>query len=388
MIGRLQCHATPGAKAQNSVDNPLLFFILQAGQNREVSMSKWLILPAVLVSVWDSCAFSQPIFAPPVNVGTPINSASSEWDPFLTADGKKFFFVSLRDNSIDIWFSEMTDTGWTQARMLGPRINYGVDLQTSPSVSPDGQKLYYVDASRDGFSWDIWVSTFDSAANDWSTPQNVGWPVNTPGVEFSARIGPDGQHLYFSSSVANGENRCGLYVSEWDGSSWSVSSPLGAGQCGISEYPTITADLTEIYYYQYVSDGTSIFVQCWNGSAWGPQVDLRPQLIGNTGSSFITPSGDSLFFTGCDDFSGFGSCDIWLAIRLISGDLNLDSQLTIADVVLELYKVFLNQAYPAPSGAGDLICDGRFTAADISLLLLKVFGVSYSVQEPNLVTLG
>ncbi len=323
----------------------------------------------------------QPVFGPAVNMGPKINSASHELDPFLTADGKKFFF----SDGADIWFSEMTDTGWTQAIRLNSQINYGIHYQVSPSVSPDGQKLYYVDASRGGAYWDIWGSTWDSSINDWDTPVNLGPPVNTSEGEYSARLGPDGRHLYLSISNAVG---CGLYVSEWDGSSWSIPAPLGAGQCAISEYPSITGDSKEIYYRQVVSDGTSTFMHCRNQSAWGPAIDMRPQLGGRTGTPFITASGDSLFFAGCSDFPGFGGCDIWMATRLLSGDLNLDSQFTTADVVLELYKVFLDQPHPAPSGAGDLNCDGRYTPADITILLLKVFGVSHTVRKTNLVSLG
>ncbi len=329
----------------------------------------WALLASILVSTPSLIFSQQPVFGPAVNMGPKINSASHQLDPFLTADGKKFFFSS----GADIWFSEMTDTGWTQARMLGPQINYGIDFQVSPSVSPDGQKLYYVDASRDGFSWDVWVSTWDSSINDWGVPQNLGPPVNTSGGEYSARIGSDGQHLYLSISNDIG---CGLYVSEWNGSSWSVPTPLGAGFCAISEYPTITADLKEIYYHQYVSDGKSVFVQCQNSSAWGPQIDIRPQIGGRAIAPFITITGDSLFFAGYPDLGGFGGTDIWVATRMLSGDLSVDGQLTIADVVLELYRVFLGQPYVAPDAAGDLTCDGRFTAADISVLLLKVFGVN------------
>ncbi|HXF49316.1 MAG TPA: hypothetical protein VNL73_07825 [Verrucomicrobiae bacterium] len=316
----------------------------------------------------------QPVFGPPVNLGPRINTASHELDPFLTADGKKLFF----SDGADIWFSEWLNNNWTQAVRLGPQINYGIHLQTSPSVSPDGQKLYYVDASRDGYWWDIWVSTWDSSTNNWGTAQHLDYPINTPGVEFSARMGPDGQKLYLSTSYCCDslypDGRCGFYVSEWNGNSWSLPEFLGGGQCEVSQYPSITADLQELYYYQYVSDGTSTFVNCWKQSGWGPQIDLRSQLGGNTGSSYITPSGDSLFFTGCADFSGFGGCDIWMARRMLSGDLNLDSQLTAADVVLELNRVFLEEPYPATPPIGEMTCDGLFTPADVVVLLLRVFG--------------
>lgn len=343
-----------------------------------------LLLSGLVPSGIEGVAFSQqPVFGPPVNLGPKFNSASHELDPFLTADGQKFFF----SDGADIWFSEKTDTGWTKARRLGPQINFFIYLQTSPSVSPDGQKLYYVDAERGGAFWDIWVSTWDSSINDWGITENLGWPVNTPGVEFSARIGPDGRHLYFSSSSdsvdsLNPNGRCGLYVSEWNGNSWSIPTELGAGYCGdIPDYPTITANNKELYYQRLVNDGTSIVVHCWNQTAWGPAINLRPQLGGRTGTPFITPSGDSLFFAGSVDLGGFGGADIWMTTRILSGDLNLDGQLSMADVILELNKVFLDDPFPAQPAAGDLSCDGRFSAADVVLLLKQVFGVTLTSTE-------
>ena len=55
------------------------------------------------------------------------------------------------------------------------------------------------------------------------------------------------------------------------------------------------------------------------------------------------------------------------------GDLNLDSQLTPTDVVLELNKVFLDESFPAAPQIGDLNCDNLFTPADVVLILYRVF---------------
>jgi Tol biopolymer transport system component len=323
-------------------------------------------------------AFSQPLFGPPVNLGPKVNTPYLESDPFLTADGKKLFFAAERPDGFgqeDIWFSEWTDTGWTNPVVLGPQIN-SFARDKSPSVSPDGQKLYYVIGSA---SWDIFVSTWDSSINDWVTPVNVGPPVNTPGAEFSARLGPDGRHLYFSS-VSSSPSRCGFYVSEWNDTSWSEPQSLGVGGCDVSEYPSTSANGLRLYYDSYVSDGKSIFTAFWNGASWGPSFDLRPDLGGNTATPFVTPTGDSLFFTGCADFPGFGVCDIWITRRFVLGDLNLDSQLTTTDIVLELNKVFLDTPYAAPERLGDLNCDSAYSPADAVLILLRVFGMISSLD--------
>ena len=51
----------------------------------------------------------------------------------------------------------------------------------------------------------------------------------------------------------------------------------------------------------------------------------------------------------------------------------MDGELTAADVVLELNKVFLGEPYPAPEAVGDMNCDSGFTPADAVLLLQVVY---------------
>ncbi len=335
-----------------------------------------LLLAAGAVLLFSEVAISQPVFAPPVNVGPPINTASHEGDPFLTVDGKKLYFVSLRDNTLSIWSAERSDTGWAEPVKLGPQINAGLSGKWSPSVSPDGQKLYYVDDSRQGFFWDIWVCTWDSSVNDWGTPANLGPPVNTEGAEVAVRISPDGQHLYFSAVSGP---RCGIYVSEWDGTSWSVPTriPIPTPGCTIDEYPSITADGRVLFFDRYVT-GTkkNIFVSVRTDSTWGAPINLLSQIGDSSARPFITSSGDSLFFNSSRGTGGFGGSDIWMTQRFQRGDLNVDGQHTIADVMLEFNKVFLNISYPAPEEFGDMNCDSRFSPADIGLLLLTVFLLS------------
>jgi Tol biopolymer transport system component len=247
-----------------------------------------------------------------VNLGPKINTSAVESDPFWDAPRKRLYF----ERDADIWYADWTDTSWANPVKLGPQLNTGPDGEKSPSVSPDGQKLYFVAGARQGFLWDIWVSTWNPSANDWGTPVNVGPPVNTSGVEFSAKLSPDGQSLYFDS---DGDLRCGFYVSRWNGSGWSAPQPvlIPGGECGLIEYPSVTADGRWIYFDQFVNDGKSSFVSRWNGSAWEQAVDLRPQVGERSGTPFITPSGDSLFIASGAALGGFGSLDIFLMERKV-----------------------------------------------------------------------
>ena len=68
---------------------------------------------------------------------------------------------------------------------------------------------------------------------------------------------------------------------------------------------------------------------------------------------------------------------LYVYLEIILGDLNLDKEVTTADVVLELMKVFSDQAFPAPPETGDVNCDGTFTPSDVVLILIRTF-----LEEP------
>lgn len=314
----------------------------------------------VLLFLGVSPVFSQPLFAPPQNLGPKINTSGFESDPFWDEPRKRLYFLSSRTGFPGIYFADWTDTGWTDPTLLGPQIN-NFSGQQSPSISQDGQRLYFVSDLRQDYLWDIWVSTWDSSLNDWGTPVNVGYPVNTPNVEFSAHLAPDGR-LFFSSSADPDSlfpsGRCGIYASDWNGTSWSVPQPQWG--CGTPDYPTIPADGKWLYFDEFVSDGQSIKAVAWNDdSGWVlPAYDLRSQIGGRAGTPSILPSGDSLFFAGSTDLGGFGGRDIFLMPRIALGDLNLDGRLSPVDVVLELNAVYLNQTPPAPFESADANCDG------------------------------
>lgn len=70
-----------------------------------------------------------------------------------------------------------------------------------PSLSPDGNTLYFASNQEGGFGgWDIYVSTWAGSA--WTTPRNLGAAINTAGNEVTPFF--DGNNLYFSSDWHNG----------------------------------------------------------------------------------------------------------------------------------------------------------------------------------------
>lgn len=143
----------------------------------------------------------------PVNMGQAINSG--EWDsqPSLSADGRTLYFVSDRRGSIgkrDIWVSTQDSTGqWKKAQNLGKNINTAED-DLSPFIHANGQTLFFSSEGLAGMGGlDLFMS--QKQGNDWSVPQNLGYPINTQDDQVALFITADGQKGYYSLEQDTGE---------------------------------------------------------------------------------------------------------------------------------------------------------------------------------------
>ncbi len=343
-----------------------------------------LLLAAGAVLLFSEVVFAaQYRFKPPVNLGPPINTTFSERDPFITADGQKLFFVtSYPEGNLDIWMSTWNGTNWGTPVNCGPNINSGLN-EWSPSTSPTGDTLYFIAFGRPGGygGWDVWMSEWDSTLQQWGPAQNMGPVINTPALDWCPEISRDGQTIYYATNGYFHPQGQALFVSQWNGSSWETPQALPdyINNSATEERPSLTADEKTMYFVRWIANyGPSIRVTEKDAFGnWSEPVLLDTNInhpSGPTGDPGITPNGRILYFSS-DRAGGVGSgtADIWVAERIILGDLNLDGQITPFDVVLELNKVFLDEPYPADEEMGDLNCDGFFTPSDVVLLLLRVY---------------
>lgn len=322
-------------------------------------------------------------FKPPVNLGPPINTTFSERDPFITADGQKLFFVtSWPAGNLDIWMSTWNGTNWGTPVNCGPNVNSGLN-EWSPSTSPSGDTLYFIAFGRPGGygGWDVWFSEWDSALQQWGLAQNMGPVINTFSLDWCPEVSRDGQSIYYTTSGYGHPQGSALYVSHWNGSSWDIPQPLPdhINNTSTEERPSLTADEKTMYFVRDIANyGPSIRVT-WKDSSgnWSQSVLLDTTInhpSGPTGDPWISSDGKILYFSS-DRAGGVGAgtADIWVAERILPGDLNLDGSISAADVVLELNKVFLGIPFSAPEETGDMNCDGLFTSPDVVLILNWAF---------------
>ena len=162
----------------------------------------------------------------------PFSGRYSDADPFITADGKKFYFISNRPVSgkttrdLDIWVMDKTENGWSEPRNLGKPVN-GDAQEWFPTLASDG--TLYFGSSRAGGrgATDIYRSQFING--NYQEPENLGSAINTEFDEYEPLIAADQSFLIFmAASRPDCNSRSGdLFVSYRKDGSWTKATNLG-----------------------------------------------------------------------------------------------------------------------------------------------------------------
>jgi outer membrane protein OmpA-like peptidoglycan-associated protein/Tol biopolymer transport system component len=173
----------------------------------------------------------------PINMGHVVNSAAWDSQPTLSADGRKLIFSSKRKGSLggsDLWMTQRNErNAWTVPVNLGDVINTTGDDE-SPFLHPDGQTLYFRSNGRPGMGdFDIYYSRFNEKNGAWSTPINIGYPINTEGAEGGLTVSLDGSQAYFSSDFDHQNkiknNHLDIYTFELPETARAINSTYTAG---------------------------------------------------------------------------------------------------------------------------------------------------------------
>lgn len=154
-----------------------------------------------------------------VNLPGNVNTFTWESQPSLSADGKTLYFVrrvSKKGEPVDsdIFETKLMDDGqWSTPKPLSRVINTTSE-EESVLIHPDGKTLYFASRGHIGFGGlDLFVSRMDDNGN-WSVPENLGYPINTPYDENSLMVSPDGEIGFFASNREGGYGDLDIYYFE------------------------------------------------------------------------------------------------------------------------------------------------------------------------------
>jgi Outer membrane protein and related peptidoglycan-associated (lipo)proteins len=152
----------------------------------------------------------------PINLGLPVNSATMESQPCISANGKELYFVrDTKNYKSNIYCSRrLADGRWDKpSAVTAANTRFG---EMAPFLHPDGLTLFFASEGHDGLGgYDIFVCR-RLLGGGWSEPVNLGAPVNTEKNEISFVVSADGKKCYVSSDRDGGFGGYDIYVFDYD----------------------------------------------------------------------------------------------------------------------------------------------------------------------------
>src|SRR5690606_13486306 len=133
-------------------------------------------------------------------------------------DGKTFYFSSNREEGyggFDIYRVKLLPNGeWSLPKNLGPNINTPYD-DDAPFIHPDGQTLYFSSKGHEGMGgFDVFKAHLIDE-EEWSQPENLGYPTNTTKDDIYFVISANERHGYYASDKEGGFGEHDIYMIDY-----------------------------------------------------------------------------------------------------------------------------------------------------------------------------
>ena len=150
----------------------------------------------------------------PKNLGHNVNTDYWDSAPSISPDGKALYFSSNRPGGlggIDLYVSYQNEKGgWEEALNMGPQINTSGDEQT-PFIHADNNSLYFSSTGWPGYGGADFFVTHQKIDGNWTTPLNLGYPINTFDNEGSIAVASNGADAYIASDRSDSRGGLDIY---------------------------------------------------------------------------------------------------------------------------------------------------------------------------------
>ena len=170
--------------------------------------------------------FKNGAWTPAVNMGPPINTPDHDATAGLSPDGQTLFIYRYK-NGGDLFQTKLEGNKWTKPKDMGGKINSKYHESTI-SMAPDGRTLYFVSDRPGGLGGRDIYKVVKNDKGKWSDPQNLGATINTQYGEEGVDILADGKTMYFSSEGHNSMGGYDVFKSVYQNGQWSEPENIGA----------------------------------------------------------------------------------------------------------------------------------------------------------------
>jgi outer membrane protein OmpA-like peptidoglycan-associated protein/tetratricopeptide (TPR) repeat protein len=163
---------------------------------------------------------------------SPFNTSFNEGGPSITANNTELYFTVCEDikgyQNCDIYYAERDAYGyWTTPRSVGDHINRRNSWESQPSVSANGDVLYFTSNREGGIGKLDLYRCFRKEDGTWSKPKILDATVNTKGNEKTPFIHSDSRTLYFTSDGHPGLGGFDIFYVQSQDTSWGSVKNIG-----------------------------------------------------------------------------------------------------------------------------------------------------------------
>jgi outer membrane protein OmpA-like peptidoglycan-associated protein len=240
-----------------------------------------------------------------------VNSKYTEYNPVVSADESVMAFTALRPNTSrtrsgdkfieEIYVSYNKSGNWSEPVVVPIASDYNVG---TAGITPDGQKMvvFMGGATDQGNLFQVIKS-----GDVWSKPSILSNTINSPGMETTCSISPDGKVIYFASNRRGGRGGLDIWKIEQKTTGvWSQPINLGPeiNTPDDEDAPFIHPDQKTLFFTSdghATMGGRDIFKTTLVNGKW-----TKPE---NMGYPVNTTSNDNYFTLLADGKRGYFSSD-------------------------------------------------------------------------------
>lgn len=181
----------------------------------------------------------EEIWGDPINLGVAINSSEDDGVVSISPDGQALYYNSLKpgweQDGGPFYHAKLSGNEWVQATGLGGGIaEFFADRDRTlgfriygGSISSDGNDFYFATTLYSSMgTHQIWVS--HRKGGNWTYPESLGSRINDGSGSYAPFIAADGKTLFFTASPAGGYGGDDIYVSAWKEGTWTTPINLGS----------------------------------------------------------------------------------------------------------------------------------------------------------------
>ncbi len=155
----------------------------------------------------------------PENINSGLETSASiyknpltEEEVLLVASSRPGTAENPNYGETDIYISRKLPNGfWSEPKNIGSNINTKYK-EEFPQFSEDGKTLFFASQGHSSMgNFDIFKSVWDEVENEWSSPKNLGYPINTADDNLSISFTSGSRIAYLSSMREGGIGDLDVY---------------------------------------------------------------------------------------------------------------------------------------------------------------------------------